>query len=149
MFRDELRALLPDDPRAERLAARTTTLAEFLLARGAVLPRATGRVLYHRHCHQDAVLARDAEPQLLEAIGYTVELPDSGCCGMAGPFGFQRDKYAISVALAERVLAPAVRAVEPGTIVAADGFSCREQIRQITGVRALHVAEVIAQAMGL
>jgi FAD/FMN-containing dehydrogenase/Fe-S oxidoreductase len=146
MFRDELRALLPDDPRAERLAARTFTLAELLGARGVAPPRMTGRVLYHRHCHQAAVLSRDAEPALLAAMGLEVETLDAGCCGMAGPFGFERDKYELSVALAERRLLPAVRAAAPGTLIVADGFSCREQLRQLGGVRALHVAEVLARA---
>ena len=69
---------------------------------------------------------------------------DSGCCGMAGPFGFERDKYAVSQTLGERVLLPAVRDADPETVVVTDGFSCREQIAQGTGRRAVHLAEVLA-----
>ena len=69
---------------------------------------------------------------------------DSGCCGMAGPFGFEQKGYAVSQTLGERVLLPAVRAAEPGTVIVADGFSCREQIAQNTEKRAVHVAEVLA-----
>jgi FAD/FMN-containing dehydrogenase/Fe-S oxidoreductase len=148
MFRDELRALLPDDPRAERLAQRTFTIAELFRARALTPPPLAGRAIFHHHCHQAAVLSRDAEPELLTAMGLDVERLDAGCCGMAGPFGFQRDTYAVSVALAERKLLPAVRAAAPGTLVVADGFSCREQLRQLAGVRALHVAEVLALAYG-
>jgi FAD/FMN-containing dehydrogenase/Fe-S oxidoreductase len=146
MFRDELRALLPDDPRAVRLAHRTFTIAELFHAKQITPPPLTGKALFHHHCHQAAVLSHDAEPSLLKAMGLAVHTLDSGCCGMAGPFGFQRDKYAVSVALAERRLLPAVRAATPDTFVVADGFSCREQLRQLAGVRALHTAEVVALA---
>jgi Fe-S oxidoreductase len=73
-----------------------------------------------------------------------VELLDSGCCGMAGPFGFERDKYEVSQTLGERVLLPAVRAAAQEDIIVTDGFSCREQIAQGTSRRAMHVAEVLA-----
>jgi hypothetical protein len=66
---------------------------------------------------------------------------------MAGPFGFAKDKYAISQAIGERVLLPAVRAAEPDTLVISDGFSCREQILQATGRKAMHLAEVLQQAL--
>ena len=69
---------------------------------------------------------------------------DSGCCGMAGPFGFERDKYTVSQTLGERVLLPAVRTADDDTLIVTDGFSCREQIAQGTGRRAVHVAEVLA-----
>jgi Fe-S oxidoreductase len=147
MLRDDLRALLPEDPRAAALAARTMTFAELLLARRVALPRASGRVLYHHHCHEAAVLSRDAGPALLRALGYDVVVLDAGCCGMAGAFGFQQDKYAVSTALAERVLLPALRAAPPGTLVVADGWSCREQVRQLCGVSPLHTAQVVRDAL--
>ncbi len=143
-FRDELPALFPDEPRAARLAAQTHSLAEFLHEADyhpVIVP--AQHVLYHRHCHQHAVLSPDDEIGLLRAAGHRVEVLDSGCCGMAGAFGFQRDKYELSVTLAERVLLPAVRA-HPGATVVADGFSCREQLRQLGGVRARHLAELLA-----
>ena len=83
----------------------------------------------------------------MEALGLEVEVLDSGCCGMAGSFGFERDKYEVSMAAAERVLLPRVREAEPGTTLIADGFSCREQIYQGTGSRALHIAQLIAPAL--
>src|SRR5262249_32208838 len=141
-FRDELGALFPDHKRAARLAASARTLGE-LLADRELPPAGPPRgVLYQRHCHQHAVLDEERDIALLTAAGHDLRVLDSGCCGMAGAFGFERDHYEISVALAERVLLPAVRA-EPDRIVVADGFSCREQLRQLAGVRALHGAELL------
>jgi Fe-S oxidoreductase len=85
-----------------------------------------------------------AERALLMQTGAEVEFLDSGCCGMAGPFGFERDKYEVSQTLGERVLLPAVRAAAHEDIIVTDGFSCREQIAQGTSRRAVHVAEVLA-----
>jgi Fe-S oxidoreductase len=85
------------------------------------------------------------ELTLLRATGAQVTLLDSGCCGMAGPFGFERDKFDISQTLAERRLLPAVRAASPTTTLVADGFSCREQISQNSPRRGLHLAEVLVQ----
>jgi FAD/FMN-containing dehydrogenase/Fe-S oxidoreductase len=142
-FRDELPALFPGHPRAARLAAQTRTLGELLADRGYRSRGVAGaKVLYHRHCHQSAVLSPDAEISLLRDAGHDVDVLDSGCCGMAGAFGFQQAKYPLSVALAERVLLPAVRAA-PDAIVVADGFSCREQLRQLGQVRASHLAELL------
>jgi Fe-S oxidoreductase len=76
-------------------------------------------------------------------MGTALEAPDTGCCGMAGAFGFEADKFAVSQAIGERVLLPAVRKADADTLIVSDGFSCREQIYQATGRRAIHVAEVI------
>ena len=84
------------------------------------------------------------EMALLRATGAKVEMLDSGCCGMAGPFGFEKDKFEVSQTLAERVLLPAVRAASPETILVTNGFSCREQIAQNSPRRAVHLAEVLA-----
>jgi FAD/FMN-containing dehydrogenase/Fe-S oxidoreductase len=145
-FRDELPALFPDDPRAVRLAHQTRSLGELLAGAGYRPPRvAPQHVVVHRHCHAAAVLAPEHEIALLRAAGHDVEVLDSGCCGMAGAFGFQRAKYELSVALAERVLLPAVRR-DPSATVVADGFSCREQLRQLAQVRGRHLAELLATA---
>jgi Fe-S oxidoreductase len=79
-------------------------------------------------------------------MGVEVEAPDAGCCGMAGAFGFEKGKYEVSMAVGERALLPAVRSADEGTLIVADGFSCREQIAHGTPRRALHLAEVIRRA---
>ncbi len=146
VFRDELLQLFPDDPVARRLSEQTFTLAEFLTRTGASLPHRKGRVLVHAHCHHHAVLGLQADRELLSRIGLEARFLDAGCCGMAGAFGFEKGHYEISMACAERALLPAVREARPGETVLADGFSCREQIRQATGRRALHLAELLAPA---
>ena len=143
-FRDELPALFPEHPRSARLARQTFSLGEFLASvdyRPTQVP--SQQIIYHRHCHQAAVLEPDHEIALLRGAGHAVDVLDSGCCGMAGAFGFQRSKYPLSVALAERVLLPAVREAPDATVVA-DGFSCREQLRQLGNVQARHLAELLA-----
>jgi Fe-S oxidoreductase len=148
-FRDELPALFPGDPRAVRLAHQTRSLGELLASAGFRPPRVAPRhLLVQRHCHAAAVLAPEHEIALLQAAGHDVEVLDSGCCGMAGAFGFQRAKYDLSVALAERVLLPAVRGAPDATVVA-DGFSCREQLRQLAHVRGHHLAELLATVPAL
>jgi FAD/FMN-containing dehydrogenase/Fe-S oxidoreductase len=144
VFRDELLQLFPDDPIARRLSSQTFTLAELLVRNGIPLPRRDGHALVHTHCHHHAVLGFQADRQLLVGIGLKARFLDSGCCGMAGAFGFEKGHYEVSMACAERTLLPAVRDAGPEEIVLADGFSCREQIRQATGRRALHLAELLA-----
>ena len=87
------------------------------------------------------------EESLLRRMGAEVQCPDTGCCGMAGPFGFERDKYAVAQAVGERALLPAVRSAAPETLIVADGFSCREQIRQSTGRTSIHLADVLRSAL--
>ena len=98
------------------------------------------------HCHHKSVMKADAEQQLLKQIGLDFQILDSGCCGMAGGFGFEAEHYDISQKVGERVLLPAVRRADAGTLIIADGFSCREQILQATGRRAMHLAQVIQLA---
>jgi Fe-S oxidoreductase len=147
VFRDELVNLLPDDPRAKSLRDRTFLLSQFLVkyAPGYKPPAIEGSIVVQGHCHHQAMMKMTDEMQLLRATGADVTLLDSGCCGMAGPFGFEKDKFDVSQKLAERVLMPAVRAAKSGTIVVADGFSCREQVAQNSDTRALHLAEVLAR----
>jgi Fe-S oxidoreductase len=108
-------------------------------------PRLDGyTLLVHGHCHQKSLLSMSDEVSLLRATGAQVSVLDAGCCGMAGPFGFEKDKYEISRNLAERVLLPVARQATADTILVMNGFSCREQIKQDTDLRALHLAEVLA-----
>jgi FAD/FMN-containing dehydrogenase/Fe-S oxidoreductase len=145
-FRDELALMLPDDPRARRLAEQTKTLAELLATTpGYEPPPLAGRALYHGHCHQKAVLGVDPDLGLLRATGLDLHAPATGCCGMAGSFGFERGHYEVSMACGERMLFPEVRRATGGDLVIADGFSCRTQIEAGTGRRGLHLAEVLAE----
>jgi FAD/FMN-containing dehydrogenase/Fe-S oxidoreductase len=148
VFRDEARNLLGGDPRVEKLAAQTFLLSEFLTQKApAYVPsRQEGlHILVHGHCHQKPRMSE--ELQLLRAAAGSVEALDSGCCGMAGPFGFEKEKYGISTTLANRVLMPAVRNAAKETVIVTDGFSCREQIAQMSDRRALHLAEVLAGSL--
>jgi FAD/FMN-containing dehydrogenase/Fe-S oxidoreductase len=129
---------------AARLAARTTTFAELLAATDWQPPQVGRDALVQTHCHQHAVLGFAADRQVLASAGVTATVPDSGCCGLAGNFGFERAHYDVSVAAAERVLLPAVRAAPEDTLIVADGFSCRTQIEQQTGREVLHLAQVLA-----
>ena len=146
VFRDELCNLLPKDPRAARLRDQTFLLSEFLVrfAPEYQPPLLNGEMVVHGHCHHRATFGMADEMTLLRGTGAKVTLLDSGCCGMAGPFGFEADKYEISQRLGERVLLPAVRTADAATRIVTDGFSCAEQITQNTSRRPLHLAEVLA-----
>ena len=148
VFRDELCNLLPDDPDAERLAAQSFGLADFLARDGYEPPPLPQRkALVHGHCHQKALFGMAPDERLLGALGLDFELLDSGCCGMAGAFGFEREHYDVSRACGERVLLPAVRDAAPDTLIVADGFSCREQVRQETGRETVHLAQLLRDAL--
>jgi len=145
VFRDELRSLFPDDARAKKLAAQTFLLSEFLERKAPGFAPTIGRkIVLHGHCHHKAVMKMTDEESLLRKTGADVQSLDAGCCGMAGSFGFDAHKYDVSIAAGERVLLPAVRSAAADTLIVSDGFSCREQIAQTTGRRALHLADVLA-----
>ena len=150
VFKDELPALFPDDEGARLLSEQTHVLAEFLRKkapgyRPAALDRAA---ILQGHCHQKALFTMADEEEILRQMGVALDSLDSGCCGMAGSFGFERgDHYDVSIKCGERVLLPRVREAPRDTLIVADGFSCREQIRQGAGREALHLAEVLR--MGL
>jgi FAD/FMN-containing dehydrogenase/Fe-S oxidoreductase len=148
VFRDELRNLFPRDERAKRLRSQVFLLGEFLQhhAPDYQPPPLSRKVLLHGHCHQKALMKMSDEEALLRKMGVDVQSIDAGCCGMAGPFGFEKDKYVISQAVGERVLLPAVRQTSAETLIVSDGFSCREQILQATGRRAVHLAEALQLA---
>ena len=149
VFRDELGSLLPESEAIRAVQAQTRTLAELLAPREDLKWEASGarRVLLHGHCHQKALGGLSAEETLLRRIGQEYELLDSGCCGMAGSFGFEHDHYEVSQEIGERVLLPAVRDADAATLIVTDGFSCREQIAQGTHRRAVHLAQALQMAM--
>ena len=151
VFRDELRNLFPSDARAERLRRQTFLLSEFLERHcpGYEPPAIAAPVLLHGHCHHKALMKMTDEESLLRRAGATLSVPDAGCCGMAGPFGFDAEKYDVSQAIGERVLLPAVRRATPETLIIADGFSCRERIAQGTSRRPLHLAEILSHAISI
>jgi Fe-S oxidoreductase/FAD/FMN-containing dehydrogenase len=147
-LRTDVPELLHDDPRAARLAARVLTFAETLErhAPGWTPPRVDRPAAGQTHCHQHAVLGDAADRRLREAALITGEL-SGGCCGLAGNFGFEKGHYEVSTACAEEQLLPSVRDAPDGTVVLADGFSCRTQLEQLAGVRGRHLAEVLAEAL--
>jgi Fe-S oxidoreductase len=149
VFRDELTNLFPHDERARRLKKQTFVLSEFLerKAKHFQPPQLQRRAVVHMHCHHKAILRTGPEEAVLKKLGLDYKVLDSGCCGMAGSFGFEKDHYEVSIASGERVLLPAVREADQGALIIADGFSCREQIAQTTDRRALHLAEVIQLAL--
>ena len=150
VFKDELLELFPKDARAQRLSEQVWLFADFLAARapGFVFGRLDGaHILVHGHCHHKAVFGGPGnEIALLREAGAAVELIQAGCCGMAGPFGFEADKFEVSKTIANQGLLPAVQSAGPTAIVVADGFSCREQIDQLAHTKALHFAEVLAHS---
>lgn len=150
VFHDELLNLMPHSDDARRLSSQVFTLAGYLAAHRPEWepPHVGGRALVQVHCHQAAEFGYDDELALLDRMGVEVDRPDSGCCGMAGSFGYEAGtNYDVSVACGERVILPAVRDADPETTVIADGFSCREQISQLTGRDAIHLAEVIERGL--
>jgi FAD/FMN-containing dehydrogenase/Fe-S oxidoreductase len=148
VFRDELVNLFPENRRARKLKEQTLTLPEFLVSRRNFhVPKMHSKALLHGHCHHKAIMRTRDEEKLLGDLGLDYEMLNSGCCGMAGSFGFEKDKYDISVSIGERVLLPAVRRSGLATLLIADGFSCREQIKQLTDREALHTAEVLEMAL--
>jgi Fe-S oxidoreductase len=149
VFRDELLNLFPHDERAQALARQTFLLSEFLdrESGNSSLPRFERKALLHGHCHHKSIMRMTAEESLLHRMGVDFQSPAPGCCGMAGSFGFEHDKYDISMAVGELELLPAVRNAPADWLIIADGFSCREQIAQGTHRHALHLAEVLQMAL--
>jgi Fe-S oxidoreductase len=148
VFKDELLELLPNDARAHRLSRQVWLLADWLAAQAPDFAsgRLIGaRILIHGHCHHKAVFGGpNAEVSLLRQAGAVVEPIEAGCCGMAGPFGFEASKFEVSKTIASQQLMPAVQSAASTTIIVADGFSCREQIAQLSRRHAMHFAEVFA-----
>ena len=145
VFRDEMRNLLPESSAAAKLADNTFTLSEFLEKKmpGYQPPKVKRQAIVQGHCHHKAVMRMKEEKSLMDKMELDHRVLESGCCGMAGAFGYEKDKYQVSVACGERSLLPEVRKAPISTIVVADGFSCKEQIAQQTTRHALHLAEVL------
>jgi FAD/FMN-containing dehydrogenase/Fe-S oxidoreductase len=148
VFRDELCNLFPHDHRAQALSRQTFLLSEFMETHAAsfTFPRLERKALLHGHCHHKSIMKMTAEESILRRIGVDFLSPAPGCCGMAGSFGFEHDKYDLSMAIGELELLPAVRRAPSDWLIIADGFSCREQIAQGSDRHALHVAEVLQMA---
>jgi len=149
VFRDELTNLFPDDARAQKLSRQSFLLSEFLEKKAAhfQLPKLPVKALIHGHCHHKALMKMTDEESVLRKMGIVWSAPAPGCCGMAGSFGFDEEKYDVSMAIGELELLPAVRQAPADSLIIADGFSCREQIAQSTNRHSLHLAEVIATAL--
>jgi Fe-S oxidoreductase/FAD/FMN-containing dehydrogenase len=144
---------LGDD--APKLAALALTFEEFLAReleagrlRLPLRPLAAGKALLHGHCHQKAFDAVQPIQQVLKLIpDFAVELIETSCCGMAGAFGFEAEHYAVSMQMGELSLLPAVRDAAAGTLIIADGTSCRQQIHDGARREALHVARILDMAL--
>jgi Fe-S oxidoreductase len=149
VFRDELLNLFPHDADAKRLSQQTFVLSELLEKKAPdfELPKLRGRALVQAHCHHQSVLKFESEKKALDRTGLDWDKPDSGCCGMAGAFGFEKPHYETGQACGERVILPKVREAQRGTLLIADGFSCREQISQGTGRMPVHLAHVLWAAL--
>ena len=154
-FRDDYLDLLPGSDQAGAVGESAMLIEEFLAhARetdGVELElkkRPAKKILLHGHCHQKALVGTGLALEALQGIPDcdVAEIP-SGCCGMAGSFGFEKDHYDISMAIGEQVLFPAVRAEADGAVVVSEGVSCRQQIEHGTGTRAKHLVEVLAEAL--
>jgi Fe-S oxidoreductase len=153
-IRDEYGYLLPEDRRIQLVADSSYTFEEFFAQLDAegelhIDFETTARyLLLHGHCHQKSLTGTEPSKTILSfPENYSVSEVDSGCCGMAGAFGYEAEHYDISMAMAERRLLPAVRTAAEDTIIVAAGASCREQIKHGTGRTALHPAEVLYRAM--
>ena len=152
VFRNEMLEFFPADPRAQKLSSQVWLLADWLSAHGSewVAGRLNGaQLLLHGHCHHKAVFGGpSSELALLRKAGAHVELINSTCCGMAGPFGFEKNKFELSKAIANLDLLPVIEAADPLTVIVADGFSCREQISHLAHRSSLHFAEVLERSCG-
>ncbi|WP_422735744.1 FAD-binding and (Fe-S)-binding domain-containing protein [Micromonospora sp. WMMD729] len=151
VFRSDAHELFPADDDVTRLREQTVTLAELLHdhSPGWQPPRLDAHALIQTHCHHHAILGTAADQAVLSAAGVDANFLDSGCCGLAGNFGFEQGHHEVSEACAERVLLPAVRDAADTDVILADGFSCRTQVEQgaADGRSALHLAELLRAAM--
>jgi Fe-S oxidoreductase len=153
MLMEDYRDLVPGEA-SRTVAEAAMSIDQFLVHRADAgelnlhFDELTRQVLFHGHCQQKANFGTESTHKMLQLIpNCTVEEVDSGCCGMAGSFGYEREHYDLSIQLAEMSLAPAVRAAGPDTIICALGTSCRDQINHTTEREAHHPIEVLAEAL--
>lgn len=149
VFRDELIALFPHDEDARQLSSSAFLLSEYLDELGWQPPRLSAKAVIHGHCHQKSVLRFDATTSMLQKAGLGCQVIDSGCCGLAGSFGYEAKHDDISREIGERVLLPTVRNAAKGALIITEGFSCRQQIEDLTGRRVTHFAEALDMALQL
>ncbi len=147
VFRDELTNLFPKEDAAQRLSSQVVLFADFLQKVGYKPKPLEGKAVVHGHCHHKALWSMSPEEHLLQAAGLEPDVLDSGCCGLAGSFGYEEGHHDISMTIGNKVLLPKVREAAPDTFIVADGFSCRQQIAHGSLRKAMHTAEVLA--MGL
>jgi FAD/FMN-containing dehydrogenase/Fe-S oxidoreductase len=148
VFRDELINLFPNDEDARRLRGQVYILSEFLEKEDYQPPKLERKAVVHGHCHHKAIMGLSDEEKVLQKLGLDFEVLDSGCCGLAGSWGYEKgDHYEVSMKAGERVLLPAVRGAGKDALIITDGFSCRAQIKEATDRRALHLAQVIQMAL--
>lgn len=146
-LKDEMLNLFPDDAAAKRLADRTLMIGDFLAEHTDWHPAPLrGRAKVFPHCNQHALFGAAGDKTMLERAGLAVEVMDAGCCGMAGSFGFEADKYEVSQTILKDRLLPAVHDLDGARLVAT-GFSCREQLVQATGTRFPSLAEVLREGI--
>ena len=152
-FRDEYLDLLEDDDRVSSIAGSAMLIEELVaeaMADGAELrpAREPGRVLFHGHCHQKALVGTGAAMEVLRSIpGCDAEEIESGCCGMAGSFGMEKEHYDVSMRIGEQGLFGPIRAADDGVTVVSEGVSCRQQIADGTGATAKHLVELLADTI--
>ena len=153
-FRDDYLDLLEGESRARVVAQHTMLIEEFVLHAqeqdGNIAPftKGPGKVLFHGHCHQKALVGTQPAMEVLRSIpGCDAQEIKSGCCGMAGAFGFEKEHFQISMDIGEQTLFPAIRSHQGEFTVMSEGVSCRQQIGDSTGVRAKHLVEVLAEAL--
>ena len=149
VFKDELLNLFPDDKMARRLSEQTFLLGDFLErhAPDHAWRQLPGAVLIQTHCHQASLFGSASDRSLVQKLGMSVEVVNKGCCGMAGAFGFESEHVDVSVAVANQGVLPAIAASEHETVVVTDGFSCREQVSQLSDRSPVHMAELLARAL--
>jgi FAD/FMN-containing dehydrogenase/Fe-S oxidoreductase len=157
VFQDELTNMLPNDEDAKRLKGQCFVLSDFLRKKAPdyAAPQLHRKAMLHGHCHQKSLETLNDrtygklynEKAILEQMGMDLQMPETGCCGMAGAFGFEEgEHYEVAEACGQRVLLPEVEKADDRTVIVADGFSCREQISQSTDRTALHLAQVLQLA---
>ncbi|WP_434665389.1 FAD-binding and (Fe-S)-binding domain-containing protein [Paraburkholderia sp. A3BS-1L] len=147
VFKDELLRQLPTNEIARRLSEQSFLFSDFVAKAPFEWPSLDADVMVHGHCHQKSLFGMKGETALLNKLGVRWTLLDTGCCGMAGSFGFNADHYELSMRIGEDKLLPLVRQAPRETLVVTNGFSCREQIAQGAGRHTLHIAELALRSL--